>query len=137
MNTITIPNPICGIYLLKKIGLVVYIGQSIDVVKRIAQHVNKDFDSVEIRIVESERLNSEEALLINQLNPKLNKSKGLFRVCETESSVTLKAWRKRRKISQQAASVLIGVSISTLQKWEQGELNPGGFAREVIRSKCK
>jgi len=50
---------------------------------------------------------------------------------------TLKAWRKRRKITQQSAAALLDVSISTFQKWEQGALEPGGFAREVIRNKAK
>jgi len=49
----------------------------------------------------------------------------------------LKAWRKRRRISQQEASVILSVAISTLQKWEQGVIVPGGLAMEVIRQKCK
>ena len=56
---------------------------------------------------------------------------------ETTIPEVLKAWRKRRKLSQQTASIMLTVSISTLQKWEQGITEPSGIVQQFIRNKCK
>ena len=41
--------------------------------------------------------------------------------------------RQRSKLSQAEFASLIGVSVRTLQAWEQGKRNPSGAARTLIR----
>jgi DNA-binding transcriptional regulator YiaG len=52
-------------------------------------------------------------------------------------SEVLKAWRKRRRLSQQAAAILLEISISALQKWEQGIIAPGPIYDNHVRNRCK
>lgn len=61
------------VYLLKKNGNVVYVGKTKNGFKRIMSHYKKkDFDTVEIREVENDRLNEVEANLILDFKPKYN-----------------------------------------------------------------
>jgi putative transcriptional regulator len=47
--------------------------------------------------------------------------------------VDVKAIRKRLGKSQSAFACMIGVSVSTLQNWEQGRRRPEGPARALLR----
>jgi DNA-binding transcriptional regulator YiaG len=44
----------------------------------------------------------------------------------------LKAWRKARKLTQGAAANELGVSLRTLQEWEQARAEPRGYARSAL-----
>ena len=41
--------------------------------------------------------------------------------------------RKKLKLSQAAFAALMGVSLRTVQDWEQGRRNPSGPARSLLR----
>lgn len=63
----------CGIYFLLKKGRVVYVGQSVNVFGRIAQHSNsKNFDSIAWVACEKSNLDKLESLYIHTLRPPLN-----------------------------------------------------------------
>ena len=49
-----------------------------------------------------------------------------------ELAQQLKAWRKRARLSQEAAARALFVSVSAYQKYEQGQRVPKGSARERI-----
>jgi putative transcriptional regulator len=40
----------------------------------------------------------------------------------------LKDWRRSKKLSQSEAAETLGVSVRTLQEWEQGRRTPRGLA---------
>lgn len=44
----------------------------------------------------------------------------------------LRAWRRRRKLSQTGAARALGVSVRTFQEWEQGRRQPRGLARVAL-----
>ena len=44
----------------------------------------------------------------------------------------IKKWRKGAKKTQEEAARFLGVSISTLQKWEQGQTEPSEEMRERL-----
>jgi putative transcriptional regulator len=65
---------------------------------------------------------------------------GAIRRGETEPSrvaeiapMDVKAIRQRLKKSQSAFARMIGVSVSTLQNWEQGRRRPEGPARALLK----
>lgn len=69
----------CGIYFLFRHGIVVYVGQSIDVPVRISQHKvsgGKDFDEYSFIRIPKDKLDSTERYYINFHNPTYNKTKG-------------------------------------------------------------
>jgi putative transcriptional regulator len=41
--------------------------------------------------------------------------------------------RQRYKLSQSKFATLLGVNVSTLRKWEQGQRNPTGPARKLLK----
>ena len=45
----------------------------------------------------------------------------------------IKAIRRRLKMSQSEFALMIGISISTLQNWEQGRRSPEGPARALLK----
>ena len=47
--------------------------------------------------------------------------------------VEVKRIRQKLRVSQSQFAVMIGVSISTLQNWEQGRREPEGPARALLR----
>jgi transcriptional regulator with XRE-family HTH domain len=53
-------------------------------------------------------------------------------ICEV-----LKEWRKRRRLSQQTAAILLEISISAIQKWERGIIIPGPIYDDYVRNHCK
>jgi len=64
-----------GVYLLKRAGKVVYVGQSIDCRGRLAQHLrerSKSFDNAEYYPCEIHQLDIVESLLIDRLKPEYN-----------------------------------------------------------------
>jgi hypothetical protein len=61
-----------GIYFLVRQGKVVYVGQSVNVAARVAQHHDKDFDSVTIVECDRKVLDVLESLYIHFLRPPLN-----------------------------------------------------------------
>ena len=61
-----------GIYLLKKGGVVVYVGQSINIEQRIKQHKDKKFDDYMTIECEKNLLNETEEAYILLFNPKYN-----------------------------------------------------------------
>jgi len=66
--------PICGVYFLIEGGRVVYVGQSVDVHTRIAQHVgSKAFDAIHVIPCSRSELLDTEATYIRRLNPPLNR----------------------------------------------------------------
>jgi len=73
-------QPICGVYALVKDGVVVYVGQSMDVSRRVRNHNNpnpKIFDEVQILAqVPKTELNKVERAFIEQYKPISNMSRG-------------------------------------------------------------
>jgi putative transcriptional regulator len=49
------------------------------------------------------------------------------------SSVDIKAIRKKLHKSQREFALMIGVSLSTLQNWEQGRRKPRGPAKALLK----
>ena len=49
------------------------------------------------------------------------------------SKINVKALRERTSLTQAEFSEMIGVSIRTLQNWEQGRREPSGAALSLIR----
>ncbi len=49
-----------------------------------------------------------------------------------EALGSVKAIRERMRLSQTAFSALLGVSLRTLQDWEQGRRRPTGAARSLL-----
>lgn len=68
---------LCGIYLLKDAGCVVYVGQSRNLLKRVSSHIEertKKFDSVFFTKVAEEDLNGAELEFIVKYQPRYNKA---------------------------------------------------------------
>jgi hypothetical protein len=61
-----------GVYFLIQDDKVVYVGQSVNVYSRIAQHVDKQFDKYAFVPCDVDLLNKLESLYIHVLKPKLN-----------------------------------------------------------------
>lgn len=63
------------IYKLINIGEVIYVGQTKDLKRRCYSHManGKDFDSVDFKLVNADKANDEEAVLIVEFNPEANK----------------------------------------------------------------
>ena len=53
------------------------------------------------------------------------------------SPLDIKAIREKLKKTQSEFALMIGVSISTLQKWEQGKSQPEGPARVLLKIASK
>ena len=66
---------ICGVYFLTRNGVVVYVGQSVSVIGRLASHASegKDFDGVHVLLCGSNDLMRMEREWINKLLPEYNK----------------------------------------------------------------
>jgi len=63
----------CGVYFLISRGRVVYVGQSVNVFSRVAQHsADKDFDAMAWVPCERRMLDKLESLYIHTLSPELN-----------------------------------------------------------------
>ena len=62
----------CGIYFLVKDDEIIYIGQSINIPARLAQHVNKHFDRVFVLECSQSELNTVERIYLNHFRPRLN-----------------------------------------------------------------
>ncbi len=67
----------CGIYFLIKDNEIVYIGQSVNIASRVADHTGKDFDSVSYVACEQNKLDILESLYILAYQPKLNGMAGV------------------------------------------------------------
>jgi excinuclease UvrABC nuclease subunit len=104
-------NPkITGVYFLIKGSEIVYVGQSVDIMNRIAQHskdVLKDFDSFSILECPTELLLTIEAHLIYKFRPRLNtslpvnnlyKSFQQIKKIHDINAVILKVWMKYKAI---------------------------------------
>lgn len=50
----------------------------------------------------------------------------------TTIQTKLRAWRKARGLSQSGAAPLLGVTLRTLENWEQGRSQPRGLALRAI-----
>ena len=61
----------------------------------------------------------------------IKKGKGKYKTIELPSDV--KSIRKKMGLSQSAFAGLLGVSVRTLQEWEQGRRNPKGPAQALLR----
>ena len=57
---------------------------------------------------------------------------GDLRTRRVEEPISAKAIRTRLNLSQAAFAGLLGVSLRTLQDWEQGRRAPGGPARRLL-----
>jgi len=64
-----------GVYLLKLKGKIVYVGQSINAIARLAGHKDKKFDTIEIRWMFAKCMLKREAELIKKFKPKHNITK--------------------------------------------------------------
>lgn len=68
-----IANSACGIYFLRRLGKVVYVGQSRNVYVRLGDHIStKDFDEVVILPCEPDDLDNLEGFYIRLLQPEMN-----------------------------------------------------------------
>lgn len=83
-----------GIYLLIKDGGVVYVGQSINIERRIKQHTDKEFDSYEAIKCDGDLLDSAEAFYITLHNPKYNKRK-------YEINTNIKKPKEKRELTEE------------------------------------
>lgn len=63
-----------GIYLLKNKGVVVYVGRSVNVRRRIWDHSDKEYDEYEVVECPVENLDDLEKSYIKRLKPKYNKA---------------------------------------------------------------
>ena len=66
----------CGVYFLIKDKSIVYIGQSVNIANRVAQHRDKDFDSVSYVSCKKSELDILESLYILAYSPPLNGTAG-------------------------------------------------------------
>ena len=62
---------------------------------------------------------------------RLHREKG-WQIRSAELSDRLKYWRKRNKLSQNAAALQLGMSPRTLQEWEQGRAIPHDIAVKAL-----
>lgn len=76
-NTWNVPPKISGIYFLILNNRVVYVGQSVDIHRRVMQHRDdkKPFDEILFKEFPVEQLNEREAYYIDYYNPPQNKRK--------------------------------------------------------------
>jgi putative transcriptional regulator len=72
------------------------------------------------------------------------KEAGQIKHCHKKSSrifeitpPSIKAIRKKLNLSQSDFALMIGVSISTLQNWEQGRREPDGPAKALLKIASK
>lgn len=97
----------CCIYALLKMGVVVYVGQSSNLLSRLAQHAKtKDFDSFWSTDAPREEMSAIEARYIVALNPRLNTSlppQGEF-MTERAAKDALGGWGLRRAIKSGAVT---------------------------------
>jgi putative transcriptional regulator len=52
-------------------------------------------------------------------------------------STQLKQWRERMGLSQSQAAPVLGVTLDTLQNWEQGRRTPRGLALTALLERIK
>ena len=62
--------------------------------------------------------------------------KKAYRITEI-TPPSIKATRKKLNLSQSEFAMMIGVSISTLQNWEQGRREPDGPAKALLKIASK
>lgn len=75
--TVPVPGLWTGVYFLLRGPMVVYVGQSVNVMSRVANHVeDKEFDAVHILPVIASELDAVEGAFIRHFRPVLNKTKG-------------------------------------------------------------
>lgn len=68
--------PVSGVYFLRHMGKVVYVGQSVNILGRVSQHQGeKEFDSVSYVRCQKENLNNVEGFFIKLLAPELNRDR--------------------------------------------------------------
>lgn len=73
MRVYEVPETVSGIYLLIKEGRVVYVGQSVDIHRRVLAHKNeKSFDSYQVIPAPEPLLDDLETLLVLAYNPPYN-----------------------------------------------------------------
>jgi putative transcriptional regulator len=65
----------------------------------------------------------------------IKKGKGKYKTVQLPPNV--KSIREKMAISQSAFAGLLGVSVRTLQEWEQGRRNPKGPAQALLRVASK
>jgi putative transcriptional regulator len=53
------------------------------------------------------------------------------------SELDVRSIRERYRLSQDKFASLMGISVATLRKWEQGRRKPGGAARVLLRVAAK
>jgi len=49
----------------------------------------------------------------------------------------LKAWRRKSKLTQQAAADRLGISRRSYEKWEQAERTPRGLSLSALMEKTR
>lgn len=59
--------------------------------------------------------------------------KANVRVTEVDTSVEIKRIRKKVGLTQDAFATALGVSVSGLRKWEQGQRHPHGAALTLLQ----
>ena len=67
------------------------------------------------------------------MKPKKIETAGFWRIRDGSSFRSkLTAWRRAQKLSQSQAALKLGVTIDTLQNWEQGRHIPRPFVLRVV-----
>ena len=62
-----------GVYILKRGDVPVYVGRSKNMEHRVAQHIDKQFTSIEFRAMPPDKISESERSLIASLRPEYNK----------------------------------------------------------------
>jgi|ERR1039457_3193402 DNA-binding transcriptional regulator YiaG len=148
MKVIKLKQPLSALYLLKKSGEIIYIGKSINVIRRLYSHKTKQVDEIEIIPTEVAKLSSEERRLLLLHRPVLNRSiahpeniarYGVQKKKKRSNIIPkfLKKWIVRRNLSQSEAACILNVSTETFRNWIYGRNTPGPIVQQFIRNKCK
>ena len=87
-----------GIYFLKQKNKVVYVGQSINIYRRVEQHKDKIFDSYDFIECDKNLLNSNEEFFILAYNPIYNKKRAEIVVGSNDEKVCKKLKKIKKEI---------------------------------------
>ena len=72
-------------------------------------------------------------IMRGELKPSRVIKYSLAQMAKLRMPAEIKAIREKMKLSQHEFAVMIGVSVDTLQNWEQGRRQPNGPARALLR----
>ena len=130
-----------GVYFLYREGVVVYVGQAVNVRRRVADHIGegvKDFDAVSFIPFAPDKLLAAEARYIRRLRPALNKALNsaaagwtMFGSFSPSEPLTKSA------LSASEAAARLGVPVEqVLSLWHANGYRPKRFGRSKGRGFC-